>query len=859
MSASAAELHFAAEFVTFLAAAVGLAVVLLRGDLLTKPRARAPMGGGFALLGAAAFLHGSLLVDPADDRPLLFALRLLGVVGMAVGAANWVGPERAGRLMTLGTAVLAGATAVGLTDATLGTSIVLAIGSLAIGFGVVFAARRSIASRVAASASLTLLLVVLVLAVGISAVLSSTVEDQARQRLGTRSASEAKFVADPANTRLAEAHLAAAALNTNRKAQLLELRKNSAATGPAQEVTAALASLSKDFFNDRPLLYVDALSKRTAAETPGFPAASTTFAGTAAVNEAISQAHPVASLAEVSGSLLAFGAYPISNAVDGVQVVVGVVVVVSVVDAGYLETRVAGEADVGMGVAKRDGYMQSYQAAKMPPFEAIRGLVAQAFIDPAESQTGESGGRFYAVSAVVDSQDNPVAAIVIAQPTSVVDETREELYRVLFLIALGGTLAALALAALVGNSIGAGLRRLTVAAEAIQSGDFDTRVDIQDDDEVGVLAAAFNSMAGSIQEKTTELQEARTRLEAVVAGMGEALVATDADGRITDFNRSAEELLGISAAEAKGKPADEVVLLRGDDGSTFADRLRKPSPRRWSATGSVESYDGTEVPVAVSAGALRGLEDELAGEVFVLRDLRREREVERMKTEFLSRIGHELRTPLTGITGYAELLTRKSPPPELARQWYDEILKQSRNLLRIVQMLEFFASTGANRSILRPDVVDLRDVVGEVVDKRAAKLNGAGSVTRKVKRGVPKVVADERWLTLAVDELVDNAVKFSPDAAKVTVTVSKTDDGRVEIVVADKGKGMTKEEQALAFAEFVQGDTSDTRAFGGLGLGLSLVQRVAEAHGGGVAVSSTPGKGSKFSIFLPIAPIDTGR
>ena len=858
MSASAAELHFAAEFVTFLAAAVGLAVVLLRGDLLTKPSARTPMALGFAFLGAAAFLHGSLLVDPADDRPLLLVLRTLGVFGIAVGAANWVGPAKAGRLITLGAAILAGATAVGLTDATLGTSIVLAIGSLSIGFGVVFAARRSIASRVAASASLTLLLVVLVLAVGISAVLSSTVEDQARQRLATRAGSEAKFAGDPADTRLTEARLAAASLKAELRADLLRLRQDSAAADPAKKVTSALEVLSRSFFNERPMLYLDARSKVAVANTNGFPVAGITFAGLPAVDEAITQAHPVASLAEVSGKLMAFGAFPVKDSVDGVEVVVGIVVVVSGIDSGYLETRVAGEEGLGLGVAKREGFLAP-PFGRQPPFEDLAGLIEQAFIDPADHPTGEAAGRFFAVAALVDSQENPVAAIVISQPTSVVADTREELYRVLFLIALGGTLLALALAALVGNNIGAGLRRLTIAAEAIQGGDFATRVGIQDDDEVGVLGAAFDSMAGSIQEKTTELQEARVRLEAVVAGMGEALVATDADGRITDFNRSAEELLGIGAAEAKGRPADEVVLLRGDDGSTFADRLRRPSPRRWTATGTVESYDGTEVPVAVSAGALRGVEDELAGEVFVLRDLRKEREVERMKTEFLSRIGHELRTPLTGITGYAELLTRKSPPPELAKQWHHEILKQSRALLRIVQMLEFFASTGANRTILRPDLIDLRNVIDEVVDKRAAKLNGAGSLTRRVKRGVPKVIADERWLTLAIDELVDNAVKFSPDGCKVTVTAAKTDDGRVEIVVADKGKGMTREEQGLAFTEFVQGDTSDTRAFGGLGLGLSLVQRVAEAHGGGVAVASTPGKGSKFSIFLPIAPIDTGR
>jgi PAS domain S-box-containing protein len=481
----------------------------------------------------------------------------------------------------------------------------------------------------------------------------------------------------------------------------------------------------------------------------------------------------------------------------------------------------------------------------------VRTVVAEA----GGPRTTEASSRFVAGAVVRASDGHAVAAVLVWQPTTVVADTREELYRILFLIALVGTLLALALAALVGNRVGAGLRRLTVAAEGIQAGDFETRAGIEADDEVGVLGAAFDSMALSIQDKTVELQEARNRLEAVVAGMGEALVATDADGRITDFNRSAEELFGVGAADVRGMPVDEVLSVRADDGSSVAGRLRKPSPRRWSLEGTLTTNEGEHIPVALSAGPLRGLDDELVGTVYVVRDLRREREVERMKTEFLSRIGHELRTPLTGITGYAELLTRKEVPPERARQWYEEILKQSRALLRIVQMLEFFASTGAGRVMLRPAPVALRHVIDDVIARHQPKAPNH-VLARRVKRGVPKIVADERWLTQSIEELVDNALKFSPDGGRITITAALADDGRVEITVADRGKGMTAEEQERAFAEFVQGDTSDTRQFGGLGLGLSLVQRVAEAHGGTVACVSAPGKGSKFSILLPILPIE---
>ncbi len=132
-------------------------------------------------------------------------------------------------------------------------------------------------------------------------------------------------------------------------------------------------------------------------------------------------------------------------------------------------------------------------------------------------------------------------------------------------------------------------------------------------------------------------------------------------------------------------------------------------------------------------------------------------------------------------------------------------------------------------------------------------------------RGLPNVVADRRWLTKSLDELVDNAVKFSPDGSRITITAEPATNGRaagVEIAVTDQGKGMTADEHDRAFSDFIQGDGSDTRPYGGLGLGLAMVKRVAEAHGGHVDVESEPKKGAKFSIFLPSAakpPKQKGR
>ncbi|HEV7887043.1 MAG TPA: hypothetical protein VGO92_05755, partial [Acidimicrobiales bacterium] len=320
MSASAAEIHFAAEFVTFLAAAVGIAVVLLRGDLLTAAPTRTPLLGGFVLFGAAAFLHGALLLSATADRPLLFALRAAGLTGIAWAATQWAGPPQGRRLLWPGLATLALATVLGLFDAAVATSLLLAAGSLLVGGAVVYASRRSIASRVAASASITLLLVVLVLAVGLSAVLTNTVQDQARVRLSTRAASEAKFVADPVRTRILEANVAAVSVAVNLAVQLRE-----AATRPeaAAALGRALNNFSVTFLDSRPLAYID-VDGTAIATTTDFPGAAIALAGSPPVRQAITQEHKVGSVVLLGGKVMALGVAPVRPKVEGVERTAGV-------------------------------------------------------------------------------------------------------------------------------------------------------------------------------------------------------------------------------------------------------------------------------------------------------------------------------------------------------------------------------------------------------------------------------------------------------------------------------------------------------------------------------------------------------
>ena len=848
MSASSAQFQFAAEFVLFLAAASGLAVVALRSALLNRETiGTTALAIGFTSFATSAFLHGSALVDDGG-APLVLALRAAGVAALVVGVVRgWVAGSLARGLLVASAALVGAATVIDADTAGTAARVLLTAGGAALGGSVVAASTRSIAARFAATAAMTLLIVVLVLGVAVSAVLVNTVEDSAVQRLEGRAATEAAAARYSFLDYLENAKIVAFAL-TGKPATVLAAAR---ATESSDLLSSDLKALSSQFLDNVALAYVGPTGAVQGVFNISTPESVLELAGSSVVAEVIQRGGQRGSIDLIGDRAVAVGAYPVDlppgvEQVDGIE---GVVVALVALDDNYLTLRAQDDNDLALAMFANSGPVATHGV--QPPEPGTSAMVRATLVD-GRASSGLVEDRFVAVTPVLASDGTPTLALVASTPTTLVNRTRDELFRNLFLVALGGAMLALLFASLVGARIGAGLSRLRTAAEAIEGGNFNVRSGVRSDDEVGVLGRTFDSMAESVQEKTAAEIRLRGRLEAVVAGMGEALVAVDGNGVVTDFNRAAEQLVGVHQSEAVGRPFADVVRLVGDDGTAFAATATapgRPSTLGWVATNN----GGGPVPVAVSVGVLQGTGSDAGGRVLVLADLTREREVEQMKTQFLTRVGHELRHPLVPMMGYAEILTRREVPSEQAREMHQEMLAQSKVLLRIVEMLEFFAAAGAGRVSLRREMLDPKPLVEEVARRWQAKAPGHTVRRVRTRKPVPPVFADRRRLVKCLDELLDNAVKFSPAGGTVSITVEAVEGG-VEIGVLDHGIGMTEDEQEKVFAEFVKADPSDTTPYAGLGLGLAFVRRVVEAHGGVLTCRSAVGKGSKLSIFLPDVP-----
>ena len=863
MSPGEAQLQFAAELVVLLVSLAGAAMVLMRPALLAGSRqAQASSSLGFVALGAAAFLRGSLVAGPSDDEAVV-VIRLAGVALLAVGAAGWTDPLPK-RLAWAGLVLVAASSAflAGIDDQL--ADVVVIAGAAVLGAAVFAGARRSISARVAVSAAGTILLVVLAVSLALSDVVVDRVRDEGLDRTGERARGESAAAETLAREVLPGAKLLANALTSARAPALLLIADDPAAADrqdAPETVRQNLQLLAEQYLVDPgPVAYVSAPGAAVAVVGVEGQPTAIELAGSRLVQQALALQSEAQSAMTLGDRLLAAAVFPTRPVrSDDRQQFAGVVFASRALDSSYLQVRLAEDPGLSLAIADRRGVLAA--AGSQPAADVLLG-VAREVLESGQPVGDVRAGRFVTGRLITATDGTPIAVLLASTPTTLVDQTRESLFRTLFVVALLAAIAALAVAVLVGERIGAGLRRLTRAAGQIQEGDLDAEVGVEREDELGVLGDAFDSMARSLRRMTGELRDAaadearlRGRMEAVVAGMGEALVAVDGDGRVTDFNAAAEHLFGVPAADVRGRLLADAIRIVDDAGEDLAGRV-ETGRAAWTATGAAVRPDGAEVPVAASAGAVRGPDGTVVGGVVVLRDMRREQEIERMKTEFLSNISHELRTPLTPIKGYAGMLRTRDVPAERTRAFASEISGSARQLERVIDKLVSFATIAAGRLSMHPEAVAPRDLLDTAVARWTAEAGDGHALARRVKRGTPEVFVDRRHIDQVLDELIDNAIKYSPAGGRVALEAAPVELGgrrAVALTVSDRGVGVPPERLDTIFTDFAQADGSATRQFGGLGLGLGFVSRIVSAHNGELRCESTPGRGSTFTAVLPAA------
>ena len=368
------------------------------------------------------------------------------------------------------------------------------------------------------------------------------------------------------------------------------------------------------------------------------------------------------------------------------------------------------------------------------------------------------------------------------------------------------------------------------------------------------LLAEARDHADASAAASALLRESTNELVSVIDAVTEqAIVGTDRTGRVDVFNTGAEKMLGVAAHDAIGRSIARFDELT-DSLQTFLTEVRSGDPqvRDWTYT----TRDGSELSIKVAVTARRDAAGDVDGFLFVGTDVTADREQARLKDQFVNLISHELRTPLSSILGYLELLEDDEETPLTAEQaqYVGTIERNANRLLRLVSDLLFTAQVESGRFQVQEQSVDLQTVVAASVESASPVAAGRGVTLRMAACDEPVFVCgDPMRLGQAVDNLVSNAVKFTPSGGRVAVTLGTDggDNARALISVSDTGVGIPADEVDRLFSRFFRASTASANAIPGVGLGLSITRAIAVAHRGQIRVASTVGAGTTFTLDIP--------
>lgn len=435
------------------------------------------------------------------------------------------------------------------------------------------------------------------------------------------------------------------------------------------------------------------------------------------------------------------------------------------------------------------------------------------------------------------------AVVRLASTTGEFDSALQRLRLVVVAAAALGLLLASAVGALASHFAARTLRLLVERARMIRGG---TRGELEGEDEIGVLAGSLNHLADELDRSVARLGEERDRLETILRGTSEGVMALDADQRIRLINAAAVHLLKLPEG-VEGRPVYEVT--RDPDLLTLAERGASVS-----STLEIVMSEGERIVVG-RADPLQAT----GGTVLVLHDVSEMRRLEKVRREFVANVSHELRTPVSIIRANCETLIEGGAiDNEKARgNFLRAIARNAERLERLIADLLDLARIEAGKQELAPREIAPRAIIERVVSLLARRAEDRGLELVIDAPPTLRIYADERALDQILANLVDNAVKYSDKPGQVWVRAhveesAAQDAGQLVISVEDEGPGIPKASRARVFERFYRVDAGRSRDVGGTGLGLSIVKHLAQLLNGHVGVEPRMPRGTRFFVAIPL-------
>lgn len=469
--------------------------------------------------------------------------------------------------------------------------------------------------------------------------------------------------------------------------------------------------------------------------------------------------------------------------------------------------------------------------------------------------------RYYVnvIPLVDNSNNNVIGAVYLRASLESVYSNINSITLIYLSAALITIAIGLILAILISQEITRPIEEMRKQALRIARGDFSGQVRVMGNDELGQLAGAVNNLSVRVEEAQASTDSERRRLDSVLSHMSDGVLATDRRGNVTIVNNMALQLLGVDHEDDLiGKSIIDVLDIRHD----YTVRQLVNSDQREMIIDM--SNDGNNLILNAYFSPIQRESGFVSGLVCVLHDVTSQQKEERERKQFVSNVSHELRTPLTSVHSYVEALSDGAwKDKEVAPKFLNVIQGETDRMIRMINDLLSLSRMDAGTTKLNLEYVNIKELLNYILNRFDMIIKNEEEDSSKKKYKIERhftkkdlwVEIDTDKFTQVIDNIMNNAIKYSPDGGIITVRLLETHN-HVIMSISDQGLGIPRKDLGRIFDRFFRVDKARSRKQGGTGLGLAISKEVINMLGGQIWVDSVEGHGSTFYISLPYVPYE---
>lgn len=394
------------------------------------------------------------------------------------------------------------------------------------------------------------------------------------------------------------------------------------------------------------------------------------------------------------------------------------------------------------------------------------------------------------------------------------------------------------------------IRKLTKRVKSLMAGNYNEKLRIKGDSELLELANSLNDLSEVFRLTHENLAQEKNRLSSVLSYMSDGVIATNRLGQITMINSTAQRLLNLDRETATQMSI--LDILDGENPYTYNELLSKTPEIHLSRRDANDEF----VTLRINFALIRKESGFISGLVAVLHDATEQEKEERERRLFVSNVSHELRTPLTSVKSYLEALDDGALNEEIAPNFIKVSLDETNRMMRMISDLLALSRIDNKSTQLNVEMTNFTAFMTYILNRfgQIKSQETDPGKSYEIIRDYPVnsiwVEIDTDKMTQVIDNILNNAIKYSPDGGKITVSM-KTTDSQLIVSISDQGLGIPKKDLPLIFDRFYRVDKARSRAQGGTGLGLSIAKEIIKQHNGFIWAKSEYGKGSTFTIVLP--------